>query len=101
MKRAFVVLIALSLLLTACATTSTTPSIRGTITERQANVITVAAAEGGQTANVQLNRGTLVYWQSGLEAQRADLVAGQRVKVWYNGTEAAAAPTAARVVIEP
>jgi hypothetical protein len=100
MKRALVALIALTLFLTACATTSTTPSLRGTITERKENVITVAAAEGNQTANVSLTRGTLVYWQSGLEAQRADLVAGQRVKVWYNGAEATT-PVAARVVIEP
>lgn len=100
MKRALVVLIALSLFLTACATTSTTPSLRGTITERKGNVITVAAAEGSQTSDVALNRGTLVYWQSGLEANRADLVSGQRVQVWYNGAEAAT-PVAARVVIEP
>jgi hypothetical protein len=99
MKRALIALIALTLFVTACATTSPTPSIRGTITQRQENVITVAAAEG-QTASVAINRGTLVYWQSGLEAERADLVAGQRVKVWYNGAEAST-PVAARVVIEP
>lgn len=97
MKRTLIFLVALSLFLTACATTAPTPSLRGTITQRTDAGIVVKAEDAEKTVNV--TRGTLVYWESGLEAKRADLTSGQRVSVWYNGTEAAE-PTAARIVIE-
>lgn len=97
MKRTLIFLVALSLFLTACATTAPTPSLRGTITQRTDAAIVVKAEDAEKTVNV--NRGTLVYWESGLEAKRADLTSGQRVSVWYNNVEAAT-PTAARIVIE-
>lgn len=99
MKRTLLVVIALSLLLAACASTAPTPSVRGTITARNENVLTIAD-EKAQSTDVSVTRATQVRWENGLEAKRADLVAGQRVQVWYSGAEAAT-PVAAKIIIEP
>lgn len=99
MKRTLLVVLALSLLLAACATTSTAPSVRGTITARNQNVLTIAD-EKAQSTDVAVTRATQVRWESGLEAKRNDLVAGQRVQVWYSGNEAST-PVAATIIIEP
>jgi hypothetical protein len=96
MKRSLIVLIALSLALaSACSTPSSTPSVRGVITQMDRNVLTVTPAEGGQPVTVNVLYGTRVVWQNGLSAQRSALTTGQPVHVWLNtGTQ-----DAARIVI--
>ncbi|MFP5246674.1 MAG: hypothetical protein ACLGH0_08260 [Thermoanaerobaculia bacterium] len=91
MKRSIVVLVALSLLLAACATT--TPGATGVITAVDANTITVSS--NGTPTTYTLGRNTNIYNPSGVTAQRSYLTAGQRVMVWSdNGT-------AVRINIEP
>ena len=91
MKRSLVVLLALSLFLAACATTTPAPSVSGVVTQRSGNVLTVTPAEGGQPATVNVVYGTRVFWYNGLEGERSAITTGMPVKVWLsNGTQNAA-----------
>ena len=85
MKRSLVVLVALTLLLAACASV-TAPGTTGVVTEVNGNTITVASA--GQPTTYTLTNRTLVYAPDGVEAQRSYLTKGQRVMVWADGTNA-------------
>lgn len=89
MKRSLIIpsVLALALILGACATTTTTPSLTGTVTAIDANSITVSPA-GGQPTSVNVNRGTKMLWYTGVDATRSDLVVGHRVNVWLaEGTQ--------------
>lgn len=91
MKRNLFVLsvVALALFMAACATTTTTPSLTGTVTAIDANSVTVTPA-GGQATPVTVSRSTKMMWYTGVDAHRSDLVVGHRVNVWLNdGTQSA------------
>lgn len=87
MKRTLVLLIALSLLVAACATT-TAPAATGVITAVDGSTITVAGPNGDGSTTYTLTRSTNVYAPDGVLSQRAYLTPGQRVLVWADGTNA-------------
>jgi len=90
MKRSLILLVALSLILAACATT---PGTSGVITAVDATSVTVSAA--GATQTYTLGRNTNIYAPDGVSTQKSYLAAGQRVMVWAdNGS-------AVRINIEP
>ena len=84
MKRSLIVLVALTLILAACATT--TPGTTGVVTDINGNSVTVAVA--GQPTTYTLTNRTMVYSSDGVEAMRSHLSKGQRVMVWADGTNA-------------
>jgi hypothetical protein len=87
MKRTLVLLIALSLLVAACATTSA-PSTNGVITAVNGNQVTVAGPHGDGSTTYTITRSTNIYAPDGVISQRAYLTPGQKVLVWANGTNA-------------
>lgn len=92
MKRSLVVLVALSLLLAACAVTA--PGTPGVITQVNGTTVTVSG-NGGQTTTYTLNRNTNIYNPNGNITTRSYLTSGQKVLVWANGD------SAVRINIEP
>lgn len=97
MKRSLIALCLLVVFAVACAsTTATAPQLRGVVTEKEGNVITVTPADGTATV-VNVNRSTRVFWQNGEEAGRSVLMKGHPVQVWLkDGTK-----DASKVVIAP
>jgi len=91
MKRSLILLVALSLILAACATT--TPGTSGVITAVDASTVTVSTAGATQTYN--LGRNTNIYAPDGVATQKSYLTAGQRVMVWADNGNAV------RINIEP
>ena len=87
MKRSLVLLVALSLLVAACATTSA-PTTTGVITSVSNSAITVANANGDGTSTYTLTRSTNIYSPDGILSRRSYLTEGQRVLVWADGTNA-------------
>ena len=87
MKRTLVLLIALSLLVAACATTSA-PSANGVITAVDGSTVTVAGPNGDGSTTYTITRSTSIYAPDGVASQRAYLTPGQRVLVWADGTNA-------------
>jgi hypothetical protein len=84
MKRSLIVLITLTLILAACATTA--PGTTGVVTDINGSSVTVAVA--GQPTTYTLTNRTMVYSSDGVEAMRSHLSKGQRVMVWADGTNA-------------
>lgn len=88
MKRtlSFIVLLALTVFVFACATTPAAPAIRGVIASIDGHALTVIPADGGQPVDVNLSWGTEVFWANGVKATGYSvLVAGQPVQVWTKG----------------
>ena len=89
MKRTFIAISVLALVLfaAACATTVATPSLNGTVTAISGNTVTITPA-GGQATTVNVSRATQMSWYTGVDATRSDLVVGHRVNVWLkDGTQ--------------
>jgi hypothetical protein len=84
MKRSLIVLITLTLILAACATTA--PGTTGVVTDVNGTSVTVAVA--GQPTTYAITNRTLIYSPDGVESVRAYLSKGQRVMVWATGTNA-------------
>jgi hypothetical protein len=96
MKRTITAVAVLALLVVAaCATAPTTPSVQGTITAVEGNNVTITPA-GGQPVSLSLGRTTVMSWYTGVDATRSDLQTGRRVSVWTpEGSQ-----TVSRLVIE-
>jgi hypothetical protein len=100
MKRsiAAISVLALVLLSTACATTTAatpTPSVQGVVTAIDGRTVTVTPASG-TPSTVNVDYATSLFWYTGVEAGRSELIVGHRVSVWLkNGSQ-----NASRVVIE-
>lgn len=88
MKRTFVALVTLVLLLTAACATTSAPTTTGVLTAVNGTTITVAAPAGGAPVTYTMTRSTNVYAPDGVIAQRSYLSTGQRVQVWANGEKA-------------
>jgi hypothetical protein len=68
--------------------------VKGVVTQVDGNTITVQPASG-EAASVTVPFGTTVLWESGLKANRSDLVVGTPVHVYLgDGTQ-----TAKKIVI--
>ena len=87
MKRTLVLLVALSLLVAACATTSS-PTATGVITSVDGATVTVAGPLGDGSTTYTITRSTNIYSPDGVLSQRSYLTPGQRVLVWADGTKA-------------
>lgn len=85
MKRTLVLLVALSLLVAACASTSA-PTASGTITAVNGNTVTVAGPLGDGSTTYTITRNTNIYSPDGTLSTRSYLTPGQKVLVWANGT---------------
>lgn len=92
MKRSLVLVVALSLLLAACASV-TAPGTTGVVTELTPTSITVST--NGQATTYTTTNRTNVYSVDGGLTQRNALSTGQRVMVWADGT------AISRINIEP
>lgn len=87
MKRSLILLVALALVVTACATTSA-PTASGVITAVEGNTVTVAGPLGDGQTTYTITRSTNIYSPDGVLSQRSYLTPGQKVLVWANGTNA-------------
>ena len=87
MKRTLVLLVALTLLVAACATT-TAPTANGVITAVNGNTVTVAGPAGDGSTTYTITRSTNVYSPDGTRSTKSYLTPGQRVLVWADGTNA-------------
>lgn len=84
MKRSLILVVALALVLAACATVA--PGTTGVVTEVNGNQFTVTT--GGTPTTYTITNRTMVYAPDGVEALKSYLSKGQRVMVWANGTNA-------------
>lgn len=87
MKRTLVLLVALSLLVAACASTSA-PTTSGVITAVNGNTVTVAGPAGDGSSTYTLTYRTNVYSPDGVLSTKSYLTPGQKVLVWADGTNA-------------
>ena len=86
MKRTLLLALLSLTLLAACATMSQAPAaaadVNGVITQIDGGTLTVKAPTGDVQVNV--GRGTRVFWPNGMEGDRANLTVGHSVDVWLS-----------------
>lgn len=92
MKRALVLIAALSLFLAACASV-TAPGTTGIVTELTPTSVTVSS--NGQATTYTTTSRTNIYAVDGNLTRRSSLANGQRVTVWADGN------SLVRINIEP
>jgi len=84
MKRSLILVVALALVLAACATIA--PGTTGVVTEVNGNTVTITS--GGTPTTYTLTNRTMFYAPDGVETMKSYLSKGQRVMVWADGTNA-------------
>lgn len=86
MKRTLLLALLSLTVLAACATMSQAPAavadVNGVITQIDGGTLTVKAATGDVQVNI--GRGTRVFWPNGQEGDRANLTVGHSIDVWLN-----------------
>jgi hypothetical protein len=87
MKRTLVLLVALSLFLVACASTSA-PTTSGVVTAVNGNTVTVAGPAGDGSSTYTITYRTNIYSPDGVLSTKSYLTPGQKVLVWADGTNA-------------